>query len=79
VVDRIGQVRVASPERMGPNAGPEVPDERSAARAQHAASYSDDQLTLLLELLDRFRTLIAEHTTTLRARAASNQPTTPRG
>lgn len=45
--------------------------------AQLSASYSDDQLTLLLELLDRFRALIAEHTATLRAQAASKQPTTP--
>jgi DNA-binding MarR family transcriptional regulator len=45
--------------------------------AQLSAGYSDDQLTLLLELLERFRTLIAEHTTTLRTQAASNQPTTP--
>ena len=47
--------------------------------AQLSASYSDDQLGLLLELLDRFRTLIAEHTTTLRAQAASNQPTSQGG
>jgi DNA-binding MarR family transcriptional regulator len=46
--------------------------------AQLSASYSDEQLTLLLELLDRFRTLIAEHTATLRARATSNRSTTPR-
>jgi DNA-binding MarR family transcriptional regulator len=46
--------------------------------AQLSASYGDDQLTLLLELLERFRALIAEHTTTLRAQATSNQPTTPR-
>ena len=37
VVDRIGDVRVAWSERMGPDAGPQVPDERSAAGAQHAA------------------------------------------
>jgi hypothetical protein len=47
--------------------------------AQLSASYSDEQLTLLLELLDRFRVLIAEHTATLRARAASNQPSTRGG
>jgi len=46
--------------------------------AQLSASYSDEQLTLLLELLDRFRTLIAEYTVTLRARAISNRSTTPR-
>jgi hypothetical protein len=46
-------------------------------RVKHAMSdsYSDDQLTLLLDLLERFRALIAEHTTTLRAQAANNQPT----
>lgn len=43
--------------------------------AQLSASYSDEQLTLLLELLDRFRALLVEHTTTLRERAANNQPT----
>ena len=37
VVCRIGQVRVAWSERMGPSTGPEVPDERPAARAQDAA------------------------------------------
>jgi DNA-binding MarR family transcriptional regulator len=47
--------------------------------AQLSANYTDDQLTLLLELLDRFRALIADHTTTLRAQAATKQPTTPRG
>ena len=47
--------------------------------AQLSASYSGDQLTLLLELLERFRGLIAEHTATLRAQAASNQPTSRRG
>jgi DNA-binding MarR family transcriptional regulator len=47
--------------------------------AQLSASYTEEQLTLLLDLLDRFRALIAEHTATLRARAASDQPTNPRG
>jgi hypothetical protein len=42
--------------------------------AQLSGSYSDQQLTLLLDLLDRFRTLITEHTTTLSAQAANNQP-----
>jgi hypothetical protein len=37
VLGRIGQVRVAWPEGMGPGAGPEVPDEHPAARAQDAA------------------------------------------
>ena len=44
-----------------------------------SASYSDDQLGLLLELLERFRALIAEHTTALRAQAASKQPTSSSG
>jgi hypothetical protein len=47
--------------------------------AQLSASYTDDQLTLLLELLDRFRALIADHTTTLRAQAANKQPTNSSG
>jgi hypothetical protein len=37
VVDRIGQVRVAWSERMGPDTGSEVPDERPGIEAQHAA------------------------------------------
>jgi len=37
VVDWIGQVRVAWSEQMWPTAGPEVPDERPGAWAQHAA------------------------------------------
>jgi hypothetical protein len=53
--------------------------------ARLSASYSDEQLTLLLDLLDRFRTLITEqttiteHTSTLRTQAASNKRTTPGG
>ena len=35
--DRVGQVRMAWSERMGPDAGPEVPDERPGIGAQHAA------------------------------------------
>jgi DNA-binding MarR family transcriptional regulator len=45
--------------------------------AQLSAGYSNDQLTLLLELLERFRALIAEHTTTLRAQATSTPPSRP--
>ena len=47
--------------------------------AELSASYSDHQLTLLLELLERFRILIAEHTTTLRAQAAGRQPSSSSG
>jgi hypothetical protein len=47
--------------------------------AELSASYSDEQLTLLLDLLERFRTLITEHTATLRARAADDRATTPGG
>jgi hypothetical protein len=36
VLDRIGQVRVAWSEQIGPDAGPEVPDERPGAGAQPA-------------------------------------------
>ena len=35
--DRVGRVRVAWSERVWPDAGPEVPDERPGAWAQHAA------------------------------------------
>jgi hypothetical protein len=37
LLDRIGDVRVAWSEWMWPDAGPEVPDERPGAWAQHAA------------------------------------------
>jgi hypothetical protein len=37
VLDRIGHVRVAWPERMWPDAGPEVPDQRPSTWAQHTA------------------------------------------
>jgi hypothetical protein len=37
MVDRIGQVGMAWSERMGPDPGPEVPDQRPGARAQDAA------------------------------------------
>jgi hypothetical protein len=37
VVDRIGDVRMAWSEQMGPAAGPNVPDQRSGAGAQDAA------------------------------------------
>jgi DNA-binding MarR family transcriptional regulator len=38
-----------------------------------SAGYSDDQLALLLDLLGRFRDLIAEHTANLRAQADRNK------
>jgi hypothetical protein len=37
VVDRIGDVRVARSEQMGPDTGPEVPDQRWGVWAQDAA------------------------------------------
>jgi hypothetical protein len=37
MVDRIGQVGMAWSERMGPDPGPEVPDQRPGTWTQHAA------------------------------------------
>jgi DNA-binding MarR family transcriptional regulator len=70
---------LVEPSREGAHQAFSLVDDLLERTAQLSASYSDDQLTLLLELLDRFRALIAEHTITLRAKAANNQPTTPRG
>jgi DNA-binding MarR family transcriptional regulator len=70
---------LVEPSREGAHQAFSLFDDLLERTAQLSASYSDEQLTLLLELLDRFRVLIAEHTATLRARAASNQPSTRGG
>jgi hypothetical protein len=85
-------------EKPAAGAAPEGPDAGQGAHqafrlfddlldttARLSASYSDEQLALLLDLLDRFRTLITEqttiteHSTTLRTQTASNKRTTPGG
>ena len=70
---------LVEPSREGAHQAFSLFDDLLERTAQLSASYTDQQLILLLELLERFRTLIAEHTTTLRARAASNQPTAQGG
>jgi DNA-binding MarR family transcriptional regulator len=70
---------LVEPSREGAHQAFSLFDDLLERTAQLSASYSDDQLALLLELLERFRALIAEHTTTLWARAAAAQQHTPGG
>jgi DNA-binding MarR family transcriptional regulator len=70
---------VVEPSREGAHQAFSLFDDLLERTAQLSASYSDQQLALLLELLERFRALIAEHTATLREQSASNRPTTQGG
>lgn len=68
---------LVQPSKQGAQQAFSLFDDLLETTAHLSATYSDEQLTLLLDLLDRFRALITQHTANLRARAASNQPTTP--
>ena len=70
---------LVEPSKEGAHQAFSLFDDLLEKTAQLSASYSDEQHTLLLDLLDRFRALITEHTATLRAQASSNQRTTPGG